>query len=297
MSKIDEIIRKLKELNLSNYPHKEVKDLLNLTGNIGIIRTVYRPGQNIIRGRVNEKNASFQHVTELSYKPAHLNTTYYRASTPNKSMFYGAIIPEHRKPEEINQAYVTVSFEISKFLRDLEKSGKVKITFSKWEVIEPISVVSILFHKDYIEKTKMSEEVNKGFETFIKRYPELRDDTIKLNNFISGEFAKIEVNEDWKYLISAIYSEIIVENGFDGVLYPSVQMDGKGFNIALTPDCIDNKLSPTLMAEVTIYKKEKKMILDWELICQLEANQTELKFIPDRLKIGEEMCLNVLNDK
>lgn len=84
------------------------------------------------------------------------------------------------------------------------------------------------------------------------------------------------------------------EKGYDGVLYPSVQMAGKGFNIALKPSCVDKKLSATLICESDIYKLKDKMILDWGLICQLTKNQKEIKFEQDKLNEGIVNCWRIL---
>jgi len=290
MTDIRNIIKNIDNLDLSKYPHHEIKELITSVGKIGIIQTVYEKNRSIVRGRINCDNQSFKNISELSYRPKHLNSNYYRASTPNMTMFYGAIIPEYIDDAQINQAYITVSFEISKFIKELEKSGQIKLTFSKWEIIEPITVVSILSHEEYLKNSILSQEVYNGFKKYVDKYPEHKESTLIWNNYIAKEFAKNEIKEDWNYLVSAIFSEIVVENGFDGILYPSVPMEGKGYNIALTAECVDKKLAPKLVSESSIYKLKKKLILDWEQICQLKEGQKEFLFEPDKLNLGTEKC-------
>ena len=52
---------------------------------------------------------------------------------------------------------------------------------------------------------------------------------------MANEFAKENINEDYDYMISAVFSEMATKNRVDGIIYPSVRVGGKGFNIAITP--------------------------------------------------------------
>ena len=57
----------------------------------------------------------------------------------------------------------------------------------------------------------------------------------------------------YDYLISAIFSEFVSNTELDGILYPGVRVDGKGFNIAIKPSAVD-KLSLRVAGECSIYK-------------------------------------------
>ena len=89
-----EIIEKLETIDLKSYPKDEIIALISKCGKVGAIITTLHHGKRIIRARINDDNKHFKSVSELSYKPQKFNTTYQRASTPQKTMFYGSIVPE-----------------------------------------------------------------------------------------------------------------------------------------------------------------------------------------------------------
>jgi hypothetical protein len=93
MSDYLDTIKALQSLNLATYPKHEIIRLIRKFGQFGIIQMTLHPGKSIIRARPMNPNEHFRTRAELSYKPALANKTYQRASTPDQTMFYGAVIP------------------------------------------------------------------------------------------------------------------------------------------------------------------------------------------------------------
>jgi hypothetical protein len=254
-----EIIEQLDQLNLSKFPLDIAKQYLKQLGKYGVIITTLHPGKRIIRARISEK-ASFDSVSKLSFKPQEYNLEYQRASTPNNTMFYGSIVPEISGTQEPETARITIIFELSEFVRNAKSIGEQDITFSAWDVIENIELVSLIHHKNFERTTKLSIELQTIFNEQIKLNPELKTPSLEISEYLANQFAKLPINKHSDYLISAAYSEIISEL-FDGVLYPSVRLAGEGINIAIKPDTVDNKLKFIGSSECTIYKNGKSVFV------------------------------------
>lgn len=292
---MEDLIQELIKARATRINHDDLFDIYSRLGKIGVIESKFGPGKSIIRGRINE-NCSFENVADLSYKPQELNKTYQRASTPNKTMFYGAIRPEKNLESEITHPYVIIAWEISPFLRDENSIGEQKITFGRWEIINEIKVAAIIFEKEFLGRTALSTELNDGFDRFLIQNPGLMESTKNWNNFIASEFSRIDIRSEYEYLISSTYTEFLLQKGFDGVLYPSVRADGRGFNIALKPEVIEKALRLSIVAECTIYKFKKQSVMDWDRICVLKPDSDKIMYEHDENHLGKQFCLNILQE-
>src|SRR5690606_23759634 len=93
-----------------------------------------------------KEESEFSSVARISYKPAKYNSNYLRASTPKNTMFYGSVISEDDfDQEDIKFARIVGATEISSLMRNSDViEGWSRITFGTWEVIEPISLATII---------------------------------------------------------------------------------------------------------------------------------------------------------
>ncbi|MGF7138317.1 hypothetical protein [Roseimarinus sediminis] len=252
------IIEELKNIDLNEVPIEYIKEKLIEFGKFGVMTTTLHAGKRIIRVRPSE-NTSFKTISELSYKPQILNTTYQRASTPNMTMFYGAIVPEILGKSEPTTARITTLYEVSNFVRDSETMGEKKFTFSAWDVIEDVTLISLIHHKNFERPTKLSIELQQKYKELTVMNPDFKIPSIEISSFLANEFAK-DVKTDSDYKISAAYAEISSEK-YDGVLYPSMRLAGEGINIAIKPESVDNKLTFVGAVECTVYKNKKNVYL------------------------------------
>ena len=202
----------------------------------------------------------FDKVTRISYRPKELNDKYQRASIPCETVFYGIFIDDVNR---IREKVLSAGFESIELLRE-NKSGEGIITISYWRVEKPLTLFSV------------SEEVS------------------IIQSFLANGFSKkVDKNHTEEYMISAIISELIAEQGiYDGVIYPSVQTKGivqtqnnemvNSLCVALSPKVIDEgKLKPIIASQHKVIVDEKgKANLSKALnYCEIKEGQKELLFI------------------
>ena len=281
------IISELSSLDLSQVPHDQVKSKIQQLGKFGAVVTTLHPGKKIIRARLND-GVPFTEISQLSYKPQTFNKTYLRASTPNKTMFYGSIVPEVISETEPDTARATIVFELSAFVRDKESVGEEDITFSAWEVCENIELVSLIHHKGFKRPTALSEKLQKEYEQFISNHPEMELPSKEISEYLASEFAKFPIGQHTDYLISAVYAEMTALQ-FDGVLYPSVQLAGEGVNVAIKPESVESKLKFLGASECTIYKNKEQVVVGNNTQANaVDDNQLVYSILPDNIHVSRK---------
>lgn len=297
ISTID-ILDQLKQLDLTKYPYDEIKCLLGQLNKVAVMEFTLHPGKTITRARFEDGQQPYTTRSSLCYKPQKYNTGFQRASTPDQTMFYGSIIPENLEEGEIDNERLIVALEASEWIRDDDTCGVRLITFSKWEVIEDIKLLAIVHKKEFSDANSLTKKMINEFKDLLDKNPEYKENSIHVSNFFANEFGKKHSGEDFNYMISAIYTKHILKlsNGFEGVLYPSVRVDGKGFNIAITPDAADNKIKLTTVMGSTVYKRGKKVLIDNNSISLIKDENSEIIYqtLTDENTMGENVCLEHL---
>lgn len=296
MTPLELAISRIKILNLSKYPGEELaKHLKNFSG-VAAIDYWLHPGKKILRARPHNKDGPFVDKPSLSFKPQQFNTTYQRASTPNRTMFYGSIIPEDLDDGDLDNERYIVSMEAMKWLRDNTTCGFKKITYSKWEVVEDIRLFALLHKKAYYEATSHTKKIMDDYYAFLKKHPDKEYTSLLANEFLADEFGKEESEPDYHYLISSHFTEFITTKGVDGVLYPSVRVGGRGYNIALTPDATNTKVKLVAAGECSIYKRYEKSVIDNDTQVIIIDDNIPFEYSPVSPKhhAGELNCLKEL---
>lgn len=254
---IDEVIHELKTLDLSTYPHDEIVELMKYFGPTAWIAVQFYHTKSMIRARPNGNTYSFNKSDDLSFKPQNLNTTYQRASTPLKTMFYAGVLPEEVHLNQLTTARIIGLLESMPSLRSNNNLPPQKITFGKWQVKEGefLNLLAIVNHDDFYNQSTYTQELVDAYEQFIKQHPpEIAEKSFKIANFLSYEFAKQNIENDYDYMISAVFSEIVSSRpNIDGIFYPSVRTEGQGFNITIKPESI-HKIELVAVGECTVEK-------------------------------------------
>lgn len=294
----EQAINVLKGLDLTKYPYKEVRKQISNVGVIGHMGITFHLGKSIYRARPNSTDEHFYSKCQLTYKPQQFNKTYQRASTPNMTMFYGSVLPEEFETGELDESRVVPSYEAVSWLRDKATKGHRKITYSIWIVTQDINLIAILQHDKYYDNSSYTRRLMNDFKRFLNDNADKKDETIAFTTFLANQFAK-EVKIDHEYLISAAFTESMVEKGYDGVLYPSVKLGGTGFNVALTPQAADTKLQLGLVVECSAYKYYDKTVLDndYQAILYPSQSNFELLRIENDDHAGIQECLDQLGLK
>lgn len=275
------VLAQLAAFNLANDPYQEAKQLIYQLQKIGVMEYTLHAGKTMTRGRTNNlaphRDASFELVADLSYKPQQYNNDYQRASTPHQTMFYGSVLPPQATPT-LYERMISVS-EASILLRQahipdtssvLQQEG---ITFGSWLVTEDIPLLAVCYHKALSQRSLLGQELYEALERGTAQLPApLREQTLAINTFFAAEFGKPSHNfsGNYEYLISAVFSEIAVERGFAGVYYPSVKADGQGFNVAISPAYTDKALQLDKVLECTLYKRDGRFMLGSDKFCHVE---------------------------
>ncbi|NOU48082.1 MAG: hypothetical protein HOO86_13620 [Bacteroidales bacterium] len=294
-----EILERLESLDLKSYPKDKIKELLTGLGKVGVIITSLYDGKRILRARINEDKKQFKSLSELSFKPQEFNTTYQRASTPQSTMFYGSIVPEILGKTEPDTARITTLYELSEFVRAIDTIGTQKITFSVWEVCSDVELLSLVHYKNFQRPTELSKKLQNDYDKFISHYPQFKQSSFEITQFLGEQFAKpVNSIDDYNYMISAIYSEMLIGFGFDGVLYPSVKLAGEGINIAVKPEIIGDKIKFIHAGECTVYKNKKQVFVGNDTYANVEKDGN-LKFekAPAEVYTSEEFGLKYVGLK
>lgn len=266
MGIIESTIEKLKTLDLKSVTDDEVLAYLRQFGNLAMMSITIHPGQFIIRARPDSEFINRDTEDQITYiKDSKIIPQYNRASWEGKPMFYGATTNGEQSYCEVMTIYeVTTLTEESEKGEDLSEF----ITMGKWRVQKDIQLTAIAHHEDFHANNTELKELHNVFLNFIKGNPDKESDYLKIATFLSSEFAKeVKSNERYNYKISACFSEIAVRNGLDGVIYPTAKDHGKGFNVALTSECVDDCLKLEKVVVWWLKKRDKQVLIQPYLYC------------------------------
>ena len=263
MSEILSIIENLKSINVQdNNARERIEEILKNVGGVAFVEVTLDIGNAFIRARPNkrmdnEKYETFTNFSDLNFKPQDRNDYYQRGSTPNKTMFYGVIVPT-KIIEGINPRCVGMLEALPEF-RNKTLQGITKITYGKWTVIKPIKLLVIIPHNEFIDANKYLKELDAAYQTFLSNVEiTLKNRSISFFDFLAEKFSEADIHNHEDYMISAIYSEIVTNKRFDGIMYPSVRAAGKGFNVAITEETALTSIKLSAAGENFIYKNKGK---------------------------------------
>lgn len=230
----------------------------------------------------------------MSFKPQIFNKTYQRASTPNQTMFYASFLPVIPTPLEFNTRIIG-ALESLPWLRDKTSSGYKRITFGKWIAEEDLNLFAIICKDEFYSENDYTKELVDAYENFIKQEDNLFvEKSLKYQKFIADEFAK-GVNDHTDYMISALFTETVTQNlKIDGILYPSMRVNGKGFNVAIKPESC-KKLGLYVAGECSIYKRKELTVIGNDSIVELDGRTDNFEFI--EIPNYRQNCLEQLGVK
>jgi len=278
--KLNETIERLKNADLKGISLLKLDNIIrSKIGFIPYTLAHMKKGHPIYRARLNRncedgRPISFNSENEISYRSDLYNIKDYgRANILGQSMFYGSF-----DSDTIETTRITNFFEIDE-LRSLENtSEELYLTIGKWRIKEDFVVLEIVFNQESIEK---NPDVKRSFENQLnnirKYFPEKEEEIKLILEFYSDQFAKkVDRKRPDDYKISAHYTfdALISKSGllskFDGsdvediwgVVYPSVQTDFQGNNIALLPSAVERFLELEVVAMFGINTRNKHTIMD-----------------------------------
>ncbi|WP_184492487.1 RES family NAD+ phosphorylase [Algoriphagus iocasae] len=289
---ITDIIQGLRKLDLSTYPKSEIITLLGQVGPFAAVEIIYHKGKSLMRGRPNLPGERFDSKSDFSFKPQHLNKVYQRASTPERTMFYATAVPDEIQEGELNNMRIIGVFETIPMLRDKNASGYQKISFGRWVVQEDLRLLAIIHKEEYGKASAYLQELAMGYKRFSATVPkELQEKSFAFTSFLAEEFSKPEIRGDYDYMISALFSEMAIDKGMDGIFYPSVRVGGAGFNVAINPESL-KKMGLYVAGECSVYKVREQVFVGNDAIVSLSG--TEDNFTMKELENQEKFFLDKL---
>jgi hypothetical protein len=275
-----QLLKTLSDLDLTKYPNDLVKDAIKGFRAYPLNVTECHIGNVIYRIRPNTENKSFVNSSDLSYKPQEYNKTYQRASSPQATMFYGSIIPQENLNSEVDMARVIAATEASNLIRNKESPDGVEIvSFGKWRVIDTISLGTVIYSEVDRNVTPYAKARAKYILELLEKSPALAEQGKLMMDFIAAEFSKKEIRGDFDYIISALFTERIIEKGFDGVIYPSVRAEEKGMNVAILPRVVENKMRLEGVVECKVHKQGNQILVEDSKVAWVNGGISHFNFI------------------
>ena len=251
---ITNIIKELSDVHLENTAECEgyVRRRVNAIFPLHWLHHPLKAGTIISRCRKDAPNLKRE---SFGCKPAEKVEDYQRASIPLETVFYGAV-----GDREVEDGELIAMLETSKIHRNNIELGREEIYVSHWVVKQDINMALISHPKVFVDSNFGStvDEMQKNYIRLLPRYPAAQDFIVefdKLAEFIARQFAKrVKEGNNFQYLISAYFAHNALETD-SGIIYPSVQVNGKlGFNIALRPDIANSYLDFINAEKHILYK-------------------------------------------
>ena len=236
----------LDAINVVDENTEELYDIFRIVDDydIPIIRFYLYPGAGLIRQRVNLTGTEFNEVSELSYPPLLCVTKYERANVPFQPMFYACSFPRGYN-DETHPPRVIALQETSSFYKDIPASGIERCTVSRWEVVEKIELVALPFLADYNMPNSDILTIKNEWNLAIE------DSSVSKEGCELVEYMAREIGKDFScnveyFKIANFVNYLLNVNektkNTDGIIYPSVPAGGAGFNVAIRPSVVDEKI-------------------------------------------------------
>lgn len=219
-------------------------------------RVILPKGKLLVRCRVNKDNRLFFRKTDL-YDPHGNYPSLGRANDSGQVIFYASYSDG---TEESPAPRITNIYEVSDFSTDKTKSGKQIVTYSGWVSTDDLVLVCFPSSTVFQFQTETLKVVN---DIWIKNQGSLDKDLVDEIENLSSKFASDDPGDGSLYHLTLAFANYVYKNcpDVDGILYPSVKMEGKGINIALRTDVPEKKLHLKQVTVCHLYKLLDKSIL------------------------------------
>ena len=243
-------VRVVKQMIEQNSFDKEL--LLNILrsfkDDVALIPVMLLKDQKVLRTRPNGDDF-FSYVYELSYPPAEYARTD-RASLVGKPMFYASAFTKNANKTHAYPRIVS-ALETMTLLRSKGAIGVKCMTQSLWNVNDNIHMFAFPFSEKYKRACEEIGMLKSGWETLLRE--SYSKESIEFFTYIGDLMA--EMNTSCLYDVTATCVEYILTHfKFEGVLYPSVPLEGEGLNICLKTNVVDDKITFAGAATEVIFR-------------------------------------------
>ena len=263
-------------LNLLRSFNCEIKDdkarlnsLIPALSGLKIVQYKIPKGMSIYRARPHKtRNEVFSFEDQISYRRDYFNIDILgRCNIQQSSKFYGAVTST-----EIKHGWMPAIVETSKLYRD-GKDGYELYSIGKWKAKEDLYLYAIKPPKHKSNASDLSKELYGLYED---KKPEPIENEIFEQ--LGKEFSKnVPSDQNEQYYLSACLSEAILNGSQIGILYPSVQVESKSYNIVMNPDKFDRYFEIDKVMVSELFKVKKEVLVRNSDIC-LNAKSQPFQF-------------------
>jgi len=209
-------------------------------------------GTKLFRGRIHRGGPSYKEVKDYSYVPhadkANCNE-FGRANFPKQSLFYASNNPD------------TAQMEC--FTKDID-TYLWFYTYGVWEAQEDLVIADILPHSnDERVLSAFAKPKEHLYNIFRQELDDYQCECVKMIlDFFGRQFSKSNIQSHLEYFYSVYFADRLLrlnenDKKIDGIRYPSVPMNYRGYNTVLNFETVDNrkiKLIKTYEVVSTVYK-------------------------------------------
>lgn len=268
-SDFDTLLNQLENVDLkSDSAEKYLYELFKKLETLPVVSYSLPDDFPITRARLNNDGERFNKINQVWHKPDELNTGFGRASNPYINVMYGAINPYPEndatdKPVERITALCEISNIYFSEPKDIQNEV---VTFARWLPGKTLNLVCPFDFSKLATESPILNEINNAYLKIIKENKDYEQQIIRFHTYISDQFCRYPISNDYEYKTTALFTEMIINMGFDGVVYPSVKTDLKGFNVAIKSDLVAENFKLFVVGECTHYKKKKNSFININLL-------------------------------
>lgn len=230
--------------------------LMSFRDDVAVMPVMLLKDQKVLRTRQNGDDF-FGYIHELSYPPVKFARTD-RASLEGKPMFYASVFT---KEAEVTKALprIVSALESIPLLKDIGASGAKIMTQSVWMIKDYIHAFAFPFSDKYKRACSEIEVLNNGWLDMLSH--NYSKESIEFFTFIGDLMALPQTS--CLYDITATSVDYILSHfNFEGIVYPSVPVEGEGMNICIKPDVVESKISFSGAATEIILRSGKESTIE-----------------------------------
>ncbi len=230
LNEVESVIKNIESIDLSNDNaySKVLEEIKKIK--VPVIIYIFPSNSIVFRSRINFDKEFFNNISQITYPKPKYVKNYARANKPEQSVFYCS---ENRP---------TAYLELATYLAQETKIGEqISITIAGWMLAEELRLL-LIFDPKSSRDSDFYKRHGEAFDDFMNKLPEgYKKGTNRLFNFIGEKFSQYAKGHEDVYKITSAFSNFILsQDKVDGIIYPSISLDGKAFNIALFPEVVDD---------------------------------------------------------
>jgi len=237
--KVQAAIEKIEAIDFNqSIAYDSVIDAIKSIGEIPRFHYLVNSNEVVYRSRPNDEKDYYDKISEISYPPAEKVTKFKRANKLEQPVFYCS----DKRPT----SYAELLYELAE---SVQEGDTLSITLSLWQLAIDLEVVLIINPTDTLQ-TEYSLKHKNAVEGLLKDLDEdTKTGTILLYEYFGKRFAEDARNNTSVYIITSAFANTIISDDVHGIMYPSVPLLEKGFNIAFSTKDVDDSKIRLLMVE------------------------------------------------